>query len=143
MLQGVRSGHVHDLLRSLQCGVEAERAPFAPERSKRLVADRDPQGAHECLESLQTGAPDGHPHFVTKAGGRPQQAGRLVRSTLVRREPGRRFECARPIAERVADKSARNECPEFSLRVTVERDASPDGPRPDDARRAFGNLFKK
>jgi len=58
-------------------------------------------------------------------------------------EPGRRFECARPVAERVADKSARNECPEFALRVTVERDASPDGPRPDDARRAFGNLFKK
>ncbi len=58
-------------------------------------------------------------------------------------EPGRRFECARPIPERVADKAARNACPEFSLRVTVERDASPDGPRPDAARRAFGDLFKK
>jgi len=57
-------------------------------------------------------------------------------------EPGRRFECARPVPERVADKAARNACPEFSLRVTVERDASPDGPRPGDARRAFGNLFK-
>lgn len=58
-------------------------------------------------------------------------------------EPGRRFECAQPIPERIADKNARNACPEFALRVTVERDASPDGPRPDDARRAFGNLFKK
>ncbi|HSE92326.1 MAG TPA: hypothetical protein VLF19_03400 [Methylomirabilota bacterium] len=58
-------------------------------------------------------------------------------------EPGRRFECARPIPERITDKSTRNECAEFSLRVTVERDASPDGPRPGDARRAFGDLFKK
>jgi hypothetical protein len=58
-------------------------------------------------------------------------------------EPGRRFECARPIPERIADKGARNECAEFSLRVTVERNASPDGPRPDDVRRAFQNLFKK
>jgi hypothetical protein len=57
-------------------------------------------------------------------------------------DPGRRFECARPVPERIADKTARNECGEFSLRVTVERDASPDGPRPGDARRAFGNLFK-
>jgi hypothetical protein len=58
-------------------------------------------------------------------------------------EPGRRFECARPVPERIADKNGRNECPEFALRVTVERDASPDGPRPDDVRRAFQNLFKK
>jgi predicted RNA-binding Zn-ribbon protein involved in translation (DUF1610 family) len=58
-------------------------------------------------------------------------------------ESGRRFECARPIPERLADKNARNECPEFSLRVSVERNASPDGPRPGDVRRAFGDLFKK
>ncbi len=57
-------------------------------------------------------------------------------------EPAQRFECARPIPERLADKNARNECPEFTLRVTVERNASPDGPRPGDARRAFGDLFK-
>lgn len=59
-------------------------------------------------------------------------------------DPGRRFECAEPIAERVGDKSAPNECAAFSLRVTVERDASPDSTtRPADARRAFDNLFKK
>ena len=58
-------------------------------------------------------------------------------------EPTRRFECTQPIVERVADKNAANACDAFSLRVTVERDASPDGPRPDDVRRGFDNLFKK
>ena len=58
-------------------------------------------------------------------------------------EPARRFECTQDIAERVADKRARNECPRFSLMVTVERDTSGGSVRPDNARRAFGNLFKK
>ncbi len=57
-------------------------------------------------------------------------------------EPGRRFECAEPIPERLADKNARNACGWFSLRVTVEREASRDTTRPSDARRAFDNLFK-
>jgi hypothetical protein len=43
----------------------------------------------------------------------------------------------------VADKNARNDCASFSLRVTVERDASPDSTRPGDIRRGFDNLFKK
>ena len=58
-------------------------------------------------------------------------------------DPSRRFECAQPIAERIADKRARNDCPTFALMVTVERDTSGGGVRPDDARRSFGNLFKK
>jgi hypothetical protein len=55
----------------------------------------------------------------------------------------RRFECAEPIAARRADKNARNDCDRFALRVTVERDASPDSTRPGDIRRGFDNLFKK
>lgn len=58
-------------------------------------------------------------------------------------DPGRRFECTEPIAERVADKNAKNDCAAFALRVTVERDASPDSTRPSDVRRAWDNLFKK
>ena len=58
-------------------------------------------------------------------------------------DPGRRFECAQPIPERIPDKSVRNECPDFSLRVMVERDASTGSMRPDDARRAFDNLFNR
>jgi hypothetical protein len=58
-------------------------------------------------------------------------------------DTGRRFECEEPIAERIADKNARNHCAVFSLRVTVERDTSPDSTRPGDIRRGFDNLFKK
>ena len=58
-------------------------------------------------------------------------------------DTARRFECTEPIAERVADKNARNDCASFSLRVTLERDASPDSTRPGDIRRGFDNLFKK
>ena len=58
-------------------------------------------------------------------------------------DTSRRFECTQSIPVRLADKSARNDCARFSLRVTVERDASPDSTRPGDIRRAFDNLFKK
>ena len=58
-------------------------------------------------------------------------------------DPGRRFECAEPVPERLADKNARNECAAFALRVAVERDASPDSTRPGDLRRGFDDLFKK
>ena len=58
-------------------------------------------------------------------------------------DTGQRFECAQPIPERLADKSAPNDCALFSLRVAIERNASPDSTRPADIRRAFDNLFKK
>ena len=57
-------------------------------------------------------------------------------------DTARRFECTQPIIERVPDKNARNDCDGFALRVTVERDASPDSTRPGDIRRGFDNLFK-
>lgn len=58
-------------------------------------------------------------------------------------DPGRRFECAQPVPERIPDKTARNDCPFFALRVTVERESSSRPVRPEDARRAFESLFKK
>ena len=58
-------------------------------------------------------------------------------------DTGRRFECTQPVPERLADKGARNDCASFSLRVTVERDASPHSTRPGDVRRGFDNLFQK
>lgn len=54
-----------------------------------------------------------------------------------------RYECTQPIPERIAQKDARNDCQYFALRTVVEREASPGGVRPEDARRAFENLFKK
>jgi hypothetical protein len=58
-------------------------------------------------------------------------------------DTARRFECTQDIPERLADKKARNDCGRFSLMVTVERDTSGGAVRPEDARRSFGNLFKK
>ena len=58
-------------------------------------------------------------------------------------DPASRFECAQPVLERIAEKTARNDCTYFSLRVTVERETSPGSLRPEDARKAFENLFKK
>jgi hypothetical protein len=76
-------------------------------------------------------------------------------------EPSTRFQCTKPIPERIAGKDAGNQCTFFRARVTVARDsappstlvrppAAPEG-RPDlltpktanDARIAFDNLFKK
>jgi len=57
--------------------------------------------------------------------------------------PGSAFECTQPIPARIPDKSARNECPHFSLRVVVERVISSGATRPEDARRGFGDLFRK
>jgi hypothetical protein len=57
-------------------------------------------------------------------------------------DSARRFECAQPIAERIADKRAGNDCGFFSMIVTVERDTSGGSVRPDAARGTFGSLFK-
>jgi len=59
-------------------------------------------------------------------------------------DPGSRFECMQPVKERVAKKDARNECPLYEIRVTREKETStPASLRPNDARAAFENLFKK
>ena len=72
-------------------------------------------------------------------------------------EPSTRFQCLMPIPERIPSKDKANECTLFAARVTVARDAAPQGsqqsssnvnntaaPRsPSDARAMFDNLFKK
>jgi len=52
-----------------------------------------------------------------------------------------RFECTRPIQARITKKDARNECPFYVIRTTVERETSTS--KPIDARSAFESLFKK
>ena len=70
-------------------------------------------------------------------------------------DTGKQFECTQPILERVAKKDAKNDCTFFELRMTVEKDtspvnyasatptAAPVAGRPNDARKAFEDLFKK
>lgn len=59
-------------------------------------------------------------------------------------DPGSRFECMQPVKERVAKKDVRNECTYYEMRVTREKETStPAALKPNDARAAFENLFKK
>lgn len=58
-------------------------------------------------------------------------------------DPSRRFECMQPVTERVAKKDTHNECPSFSISVRVEKQTSTGtASAPNDARKAFDNLFK-
>jgi len=55
-----------------------------------------------------------------------------------------RFECMQPVPERIARKDERNQCSFYAIRVRVEKETStPAAVTPQDARRAFENLFKK
>lgn len=56
-------------------------------------------------------------------------------------DPGARFECQKPVAKRIVNKNARNNCELFEARTVVERQTSSGTPT--DARQAFANLFKK
>lgn len=71
-------------------------------------------------------------------------------------DTSRQFECTQPIPERIAKKDAKNDCSFFEFRMTVEKDTSPvnyaknpsatvmtSASRPNDARKAFEDLFKK
>jgi predicted RNA-binding Zn-ribbon protein involved in translation (DUF1610 family) len=59
-------------------------------------------------------------------------------------DPASRYECTEAIPKRIVSKGERNDCSHFEIRVKVEKDTTAAGPaRPDDARRAFENLFKK
>ncbi len=70
-------------------------------------------------------------------------------------DTGKQFECTQPIPERIAKKDAKNNCTFFEFRTTVEKDTSPvtyatnvaipasSPSRPNDARKAFEDLFKK
>ena len=59
-------------------------------------------------------------------------------------DPASRFECNQPIPARISPKDKRNDCSLYSIRVMVEKETSSKGSqRPNDARQAFENLFKK
>ncbi len=62
-------------------------------------------------------------------------------------DPGKRFECMKPVAKRVEKKDVRNDCQLYELRVAREKETSTPVSlrtlRPNDARQAFENLFKK
>jgi hypothetical protein len=73
-------------------------------------------------------------------------------------DTGEQFECTQPVPERIAKKDARNKCTFYAFRTTVEKDTAPTTAaaqpaqqavssstsyRPNSARKAFDDLFKK
>jgi predicted RNA-binding Zn-ribbon protein involved in translation (DUF1610 family) len=62
-------------------------------------------------------------------------------------DPGKRFECMKLVTRRIEKKDVRNDCPLYELRVAREKETSTPvslrSLRPNDARQAFENLFKK
>ena len=59
-------------------------------------------------------------------------------------DPGARWECRATVPLRVGNKTARNECEQFSPRRTVEKKTGETrSTRADDPRDAFERLFKK
>jgi len=59
-------------------------------------------------------------------------------------DPSSRFECSQPIPARISPKDKGNNCTFFSIRVRLEKEtSSKQAQRPNDARQAFENLFKK
>ena len=67
-----------------------------------------------------------------------------------------RFECMKPVPERISPKDVKNNCTFYEFRTTIEKDTAPSAPavnpsapaerhthHPRDARQAFEDLFKK
>jgi hypothetical protein len=57
-------------------------------------------------------------------------------------DPGARFQCRKPVTERIPRKDARNECQLFEPRKTVERETTTAPAATKDPRSAFDKLFK-
>jgi hypothetical protein len=59
-------------------------------------------------------------------------------------DPSSRFECNQPVPDRISPKDKKNDCSFYSIRMMVEKEtSSKPAQRPNDARQAFDNLFKK
>jgi hypothetical protein len=58
-------------------------------------------------------------------------------------DPGARFQCRKPITERIAKKDVRNQCELFQPRKIIERETTTVSANLKDPRAAFDQLFKK
>ena len=118
------------------------REPGAPAGTRRISQDGPKHvnmpGYREVVRCSECGAPvTGDIGFLsqcTRCGCDLHACGQC--SSF---DPGSRFECMQPIKVRVASKKNRNECALFAPRTKVERKTT--APRPDDARKAFDDLF--
>jgi hypothetical protein len=118
--------------------------PGAPAGARRMQRDGmkavQTLGFRDVVRCTQCGA------AVTEEVGLLSRCGRCgadlhACAQCVSFDPGSRFECADPaVTARVSPKNDRNSCASFGPRVTVDRETT--APRPDNARKAFDDLFK-
>ena len=117
--------------------------PKLPRLVQNVVASR-------CFSCAMTLAPD------TDFRGNCPKCGAALHccKQCVHFDTGKQFECTQPIPDRIAKKDGKNDCTFFEFRMTVEKDTSPvtyataapattNPGRPNDARKAFEDLFKK
>lgn len=57
-------------------------------------------------------------------------------------DPGARFQCRKPVTERIPKKDVRNQCEMFEPKKTVERETTTTSKDTKDPRSAFDKLFK-
>jgi hypothetical protein len=119
------------------------REPGAPAGARRISQDGpktiNMPGFREVVRCAQCGA------VIAAAVGDDSRCPRCgtdlhTCSQCVSFDPGSRFECMQSIPARITPKNAKNACPMYAARTTVERETT--APRSDDARKAFDDLFK-
>jgi len=71
------------------------------------------------------------------------QADLHVCKNCVSFDPGARFQCRKPVTQRIAKKDVRNECESFEPRKTLERQTTTAQADGRDPRSAFDKLFKR
>jgi predicted RNA-binding Zn-ribbon protein involved in translation (DUF1610 family) len=134
----------------------SERPPGEPRPKKELLGPRTPRMVGTVMRARcsSCGAVLA-PGFDVNAACPRCQAAMHSCKQCVHFDTGKQFECNQPIPERIAKKDAKNDCTFFEFRMTVEKDTSPvtyatnvpaataPASRPNDARKAFEDLFKK
>ena len=123
-----------------------EEAPRAPGRQLQDAAGpRTPNlmASHEVFRCSRCGNLLSVPVAAVPNDARCARCGVDLYSCVqcVSFDTSARFECSQPaLATRVSPKDARNACPLFAPRTTVERQTGTPGPT--SARQAFDDLFK-
>ena len=132
-----------------------DRPPTEPRTKQELLGPRTPRMVGTVMRARcsSCGAVLA-PGFDANAPCPRCQAAMHSCKQCVHFDTGKQFECTQPITERIAKKDAKNSCTFFEFRMTVEKDTSPvtyatnapaaaPSSRPNDARKAFEDLFKK
>jgi hypothetical protein len=125
---------------------QAPKGPSGPRERPEGPRTPNLMASHEVFKC----GPCGHPQALTVADDAVcERCGVALHSCVqcVSFDPGSPLECMQAasglVKVRIAPKDAKNTCPHFSPRTTIERQTStPAASRPNSARQAFDDLFK-